>query len=127
MSRDFINIMREDLKYELNEDFADTLTITPEGMEPVEIQGLHSLHSMIYDNEGNPIITNNAHVNFYEKDLNDLGVTTRDGRNRCIIKGWLVSFEVDNGLIMTFKMDEPKPDSDYGSIVVQLRKYESDN
>lgn len=127
MSIDFRNIMRDDLRYELNEDFSDTLNITTSAGEEVAINGYHSLHSMVYDNDGNPIITNNAHITFFEKDLNDLGITTRDSSNRCIVKDWIVSFTVINGNTVNFKMNEPNPDSDYGSIMVQLRKYEPNN
>lgn len=123
MSREFLSIIRADLKYVINGEFADELTITPIGGESVIVMGLHSLHSMALDNDGNPFVTNNAHINFIEKDLNDLGVVTRDALNRISVKDWIVEFSLANGNIQKFKLDEPMPDSDYGCVVVKLRKY----
>ena len=106
-----------------NGGFEKELTITPTGATSVVIKGITSRHSQGFDGDGLPIISDNVHCSFAEKDLNDLGIVTRSAKGNLIIKNWLVSFTDAIGTA-NYKFAEPQPDNTLGLIKVTLSLYE---
>lgn len=103
--------------------FETELTITPTGGTAVVVNGIASRHSQGFDEQGLPIISNNVHCSFSEKDLNDLSVVTRNASGKLAIKGWLVSWTDAIGSA-NYKFAEPQPDNTLGLIKVTLSQYE---
>jgi len=103
----------------LNGGFSDELTIKPKNLDPVTINGLTTRHSQGFDSEGLPTIGDNAHCSFSEKDLNDLGITTRDAKGNLNIKDWKVSFP-DAISVSDYRISETMPDNTLGLIRVIL-------
>lgn len=103
--------------------FEEDLIITPTGLDAVTIQGLTTRHSNGYDTDGRPIISENIHCTFSEKDLNDLGVTTRIS-GKLTIKNWTVQFNdaIQTGIV--YKISEAYPDLTLGLIRCTLTQYE---
>ena len=105
-----------------NGGFEVELTITPTGLDPVVIKGLATKHSQGFTTDGFPVISDNAHCSFAEKDLNDLGITTRSAKGTVTVKNWLVSW-VDAIGTNVYTMSEPGPDNTLGIIRVTLTNY----
>lgn len=120
MSESFLNIVRSDLKYIVNSDFSTELTITDSDENEAVVLGYSSIHSMSFDADGNPYISDNAHVSFIEKDVTDLGLVTRDVNNDLCINEWSVTFLDANGTVLKFTLSEPMPDKGLGIICVKI-------
>lgn len=123
MSLEFLNTVRDDLKYILNSDFGLDLILTPDGGEDIVVVGHSSVHSMSFDSDGNPFISDNAHCTFVEKDVTDQGVSTRNANGDVNIKGWKVEFDV-SGTVRKFVISEHMPDSGLGIILAKLTYYD---
>jgi hypothetical protein len=110
-------------KYVNSGGFNQSLLITPTSGDPVTIQGLATRHSMGFDTDGKPIVSDNAHCSFSELDLTDEGLTVRNANGDLIIKGWLIQFTDAIGTA-TYKINEPYPDKILGIIRCTLSIYE---
>lgn len=95
--------------------------ITSEG-EEFTVRGLATVHSQGFDSNGVPVISENAHINFSEKTVNDLGIQTRVN-GVLIIEGWKVTFTLAIGTI-TAILSRPEPDKTFGIIRATLTEYE---
>ena len=105
------------------DDWSTVLTVTPTGEADVEIVGFAVFHSTGLDENGIPVVSDNSYVTFAEKDLNDLGVTTRDANGNLIIQNWKIGFSHDIGSVVA-RMREPMPDPTLGIITVRLVKWQ---
>lgn len=114
---------RGDARRRLKGDFSVEITITPPNDSPVVIRGLATNHSMIVDTDGLPAIGKNYHVTFYELELNDEGVETRNEQGDVSIAGFLISW-TDAITTQTYKIQEAMPDSCLGLIRCILDKYD---
>ena len=121
---DILDMARRDLRrFQNSGGFETEITITPISSEAVTIKGLVTRHAQDYTEDGLPFISDNIHCSFSEKDLNDLGVTTRNSKGELIIKGWVVAFDTEIGS-RSYRFAEPQANNNLGSIKVILEKYE---
>lgn len=112
-----------DAKAILNGEFSRELTITPTGLEPVIVKGIAAKHSESFDGQGMPIIGISAHCTFTEKDLNDLGIITRNSQGQITIQDWLISW-TDAIDTVKYRISRPEPDETLGTVrcTLELRK-----
>jgi hypothetical protein len=114
---------REDVQRIIEGSFSVELTLDP-GTGPVTIQGLATRHSLVYDPDtGLQQIGENCHCSFYEKTLNDLGITTRNAAGKVSVKNWIVTWADTSGTF-SYKIKEPYPDETLGLIKCMLAFYE---
>lgn len=118
---DILDIAIRDARRYLNGGFSNPLSIVPDVGEPFIINGLASVHSQGFDSDGIPIIAENSHICFAEKDVTDLGYTIRvNGKVK--LQDWRVSFTL-NSITYNCVMSEPEPDGTLGIIRVKLTNY----
>ena len=123
MSGEVLNMAIADAKEIMNGEFAVELTITPSGLSAVTINGLATRHSQGFDTDLLPIVSDNAHCTFSEKDLNDEGIVTRNSKGHVDIKDWKVSW-IDAIGQAIYKFGEAGPDRTLGLIRVKLSLFE---
>lgn len=117
---DILDMVKRDARIILNGGFSVPLTLT-NGVESVEINGFATVHSQVYDPEsGTHILGDNSNISFSEKDINDLGVVTRNADGKIIIQDWIVEFDHAIGHVKA-KLVEPMPDSTLGVVKCLLR------
>lgn len=92
------------------------------GSEEFELNGLATVHSQNFDQDDRPVIGENSHICFSEKDVIDMGIVTRSGNNLVLVKSWVVSFDHAIGNF-TAILSEPEPDSTLGIIRVKITSF----
>jgi len=119
-----LDIAREDARSFVSDTdgFSTPLTFTTLTDEEFTINGLASVHSQSFDSDGLPVIGDNSHICFSEKDVNDAGYTTRDANGNVNIRGWRVAFNHSVGAVSAI-LSRPEPDSTLGLIRVMITNY----
>lgn len=103
-------------------DFGKEVTLyTPDKLTTYTVTGLASKHHLGIDpNTGIPVNSENIHISFSEKTLNDLEITTRDSNNKVTLLGWFVKITETNYMNGDYKIVQNWPDETLGLIICIL-------
>jgi hypothetical protein len=113
---------REDAINYLEGEFSLTVTLyTPDKLTNYEINGLASKHHLkVSPNTGLAVNSENIHISFSEKTLNDLGIVTRDSNNKVSILNYFVKITDAGKMQGDYKIIENWPDETLGLIICIL-------
>jgi hypothetical protein len=100
------------------DEWSIPLIFTPSTGEEITVNGLAFVHSQNYDSDFRPVIAENSHITFVEKDL---GVNVRSG-NKVTMQGWIVEFTL-NTVEYKCIVGACEPDTTLGLIKAQLTNY----
>lgn len=109
------------IKY-IEGDFGKEVVLyTPDKLTNYTVTGLASKHHLGIDpNTGISVNSENIHISFSEKTLNDLGITTRDLKNKITLLGWFVKITETNYMNGGYKIVQNWPDETLGLIICIL-------
>lgn len=103
-------------------DWGTELTFQPPVGDPFTIEGLATVHSQSFDENGLPIIADNSHILFSEKAVTDLGYATREN-GKLVVKDWVVDFDHAVGHVKAL-LSVPEPDATLGLVRCRITNYE---
>lgn len=105
--------------------FTKSLAFTSsDGLQMAIIFGMFAKIHMATDTDGNAVNVKKAHVSVSESALTDLGYTTRNAENLCILKGHKILVTDSTGVIYSGIIKEIFPDETIGLIVCFLGDFE---
>lgn len=113
---------REDAIRYVEGNFSKEVTLyTPNKSANYTIRGLASKHHLkVSPNTGLAINSENIHISFSEKTLNDLGIVTRDINNKVVLLNYLVKITESSYMQGDYKVIENWPDETLGLIICIL-------
>jgi hypothetical protein len=105
-------------------DFAVRLDFQSPTGQTVTVNGLHSDHTNMYDENGMPIDGKKTHVSVSEQSLNDVNYETRNSDNLISLKNHKVTVHYSNGNQIKYVIDDTRPDYTINLITLFLSEYE---
>lgn len=91
--------------------------------ESVKVYGLHTKHSVQFDDNGMRVNAPNAHISVSEYLLLEQYYPVRNEQNLVYLKRHKVTVKDSNGIAITYMIDEAWPDQTVGMIVCMLGNY----
>ena len=91
--------------------------------EIVTVNGLHTKHSVQWDESGMKVNVPNAHISVSEKLLIEQYYPVRNDENKVDLKRHKVSVMDSNDMMQTYMIDEAWPDQTVGMIVCILGNF----
>lgn len=105
-------------------DFAVRLDFQSPTGDTATINGIHSDHTNMYDENGMPINGKKTHVSISEQSLSFFEYPTRNNNNLISLKGHRVTIHYVNGYQIKYSIDDTRPDYTVNLITLFLSEHE---